>query len=396
MQTCQTVTSPAALPLPEIKPLRQPICLPGQFLPPFTLRLGCRARTGQGRTAQASPLLPVLLVLLVALGWSSTALAEPVVSVFSNGRGGFTVMANNLNRVSEAEVSIGYQSDDQAPPRVSGAASGAQASIAVQADNPGSLTIKFKSSKPVSGQVLLATAQIRGTVKYLAAWLRNEKGTVETPEVAISNPTDEQLSAMAGRRPAPVAPAAARPAVKAGAHLPPVVVQDPPVPEALSAKAIEAPGREPRSRSISFSRRKSVLELFRAHAGERSAAALGRLFQRSDDIFVQEPPVLLSDGSAALRLTIRTSSEESPQFAIFEGNCTGLKVGDDGAWILEIVPARGSLAATVTVLSGGEMIEFPLAVAPPLELFDEALAGAGEAEYVASANRLALARHAAR
>jgi hypothetical protein len=34
------------------------------------------------------------------------------------------------------------------------------------------------------------------------------------------------------------------------------------------------------------------------------------------------------------------------------------------------------------------MIEYPLAVAPPQELFDAGRAGVGEAEYVAAANWL--------
>jgi hypothetical protein len=64
-------------------------------------------------------------------------------------------------------------------------------------------------------------------------------------------------------------------------------------------------------------------------------------------------------------------------------------IGAAGTWVLEIIPERGILATSVTVLTGGEMIEFPLTVAPPLELFDLKEAGAGEAEYVTTANRLA-------
>jgi hypothetical protein len=134
-----------------------------------------------------------------------------------------------------------------------------------------------------------------------------------------------------------------------------------------------------------------VLESFRDHSGEHNVDVLSRLFERSDDMFTQEPPVLISNGYDALRITIRTKgrSERAPQFYISGGNCTGLKNSDGGAWVLEIVPERGSLASSVSVLTGSEMIEYPLAVAPLLEQFDTVEAGKGELEYVETANRLA-------
>jgi len=371
-----------ALSLPEIMPLHQAIYLLGQFLLPFLLWLLVGSADRKERGGQ---LLPVpFLVLMLTLCWSSTALAEPVVSAYFNGRGGFAIKGNNLNRVTEAEIRVDYKSEEQAPAQVSGAGLGGQATVAVQADRPGSFTIRLKSGKPMSGSPQLATAQIRGTITFLSAWLRNDKGAVETPGVVIANPTEEQLSAMAPRRPVKTAPVAAPAAVTAPARVAPVAVTLPPVPKAASP--VQAP--QPATRSIG--RRKSVLELLRSYSGERTPAALARLFERRDDMFSQEPPVLLSDGSASLRLTVNMNSDRSPKFAILDGSCRALKVGEDGAWVLEIVPARGSLASSVAVLSEDEVIEFPLAVAPPLELFDGAGAGAGEAEYVDAANWLAL------
>lgn len=333
------------------------------------------------------------LLLLLALCRTSAALAEPVVTVYTNGRGGFTIMANNVNRVIEAEVRVDYLSDDQTPPRVSGAGLGAQATIEVQADNPGSFTLRLKSGKPMSGYVQFATAQILGTVTSLSAWLRNDSGTTETPSVEITNPTDEQLSAMAARRPASMPSAAPRPA---GIPLPELSPAASPVPRGARVDAARPPKPDSSSRGIAFSHRKSVLELFRTYSGERTPAALARLFERGDDMFLQEPPVLLSDGTAALRLTVRESvrDERGPMFFISGGSCIGLK-NDDGTWMLEIVPERGSLETSVTLLSGGEKIMFPLAVAPPLEQFDMTGAGEGEAEYVAIANRLATGLHLA-
>ena len=55
---------------------------------------------------------------------------------------------------------------------------------------------------------------------------------------------------------------------------------------------------------------------------------------------------------------------------------------------MEIVPEQGSLKVSVSVLTGKEMIEYPLAVAPPLELFEAGRAEEGEAEYVKVANEV--------
>jgi hypothetical protein len=147
-------------------------------------------------------------------------------------------------------------------------------------------------------------------------------------------------------------------------------------------------------RPIAFSHRESILERFRARRGERASSDQARLFVRSDEIFSQEPPLLLSDGSSSLRLTVRllTRTKNAPQFFISEASCTRLRVGqNDGVWELEILPRAGSLHASVSVLTGNELIDFPLAVAPPLELFDQSAAREGELDYVRAANELATA-----
>jgi hypothetical protein len=107
-------------------------------------------------------------------------------------------------------------------------------------------------------------------------------------------------------------------------------------------------------------------------------------------MFSQDPPLLIADGMASLRLTVSMGKHDdrSTQFFISGGHCAGLKPANNGGWVLEIVPERGSMTVAITVLSGGNMIEFPLAVVPPLELFDTDTDGNYEAEYVRSAHDL--------
>ncbi|MFZ4856665.1 MAG: hypothetical protein ACOYL3_09735 [Desulfuromonadaceae bacterium] len=382
-----------ALNVPEIEPLHQAIYLLGQFLLPFLLWFSLDGRSlRQVRAHHTVPGKPVITALLLLFCSVSTALAEPVVMIFPTGRGGFALKADNLNRVSEAEIRIDYKSEDEKPPQVNGAGLGEQVTIAVQNDPPGSITVRLKSSKPMSGNVQLAFAQIQGSITFLTAWLRDESGMTLTPRISIKNPSDEELSAMAERRKKKTVPAAERTAVPVPLFTAPVAITagGEPTSSPVGAAVAKAPESESTPRTLTFSRRPGVLDAFRSYAGERTADALATLFERSDDMFRQQPPVLLSDGVAAVLLTIRTGlqTDRAPQFFISGGTCSGLNRGNDGSWELRIVPESGSLTASVTVMTETEMVEFPLTVAPPMELFDEGRAGAGEAEYVEVANRL--------
>ena len=381
-----------ALNMPEIEPFHQAIYLLGQFLLPFLIWFWLDGRSFRPDKAHAVPGRPVIIALLLMLCSVSTALSEPLILVHPDGLDGFAISAENLNRVSEAEISITYQSEEETPPEVTGAGLGAQATIVVQNDTPGSITIRLKSAKPLSGHVLLAMAQIQGSVTFLTAWLRDEKGMTLTPAVAIKNPSDDELRAMSERRQKKTAPAAERAVVPAPVFAAPaaVAVESTPAKPPAGATAVTTAVADNTPRPLTFSHRPSVLDAFRSYSGERTPAALAGLFKRSDDMFRQEPPLLLSDGTAALRLTVRAGnhSEKAPQFFISGGTCVDLNSSETGEWELAIVPERGTLLSTVTVLIGSEMIEYPLAVAPPQELFDTVKAGVGEAEYVAVANRL--------
>jgi exosortase/archaeosortase family protein len=385
-----------ALHVTEIMALHQAIYLGGQFLLPFLLWLLLGGHSiRQGTPPSPVPVRTLLLPFLLAFSLTVPAYAEPGVIIHPTGRGGFAIKGENFNHVTEAEIQVDYKSVDDAVARVSGAGLGAKATVVVQADTPGTFTLRLKSLQPLNGHVQLATAQSQGSITFLTAWLRNDKGMTETPRITIKNPTDEELNAMAERhekkKSSPVVAPPITAAVAATTNITPAVIADLHESSASGTTARHQPETDVPLLPVSFSRRTSVFERFRSYSGERTDAALVKLFERNDDLFSQAPPVLLSDGVAALLLTVRASgkSERAPQFFITGGNCTGLASGSDGEWVLEIVPEAGSLTSSVSVLVGNEMIEFPLAVSPPLDLFDSSVAGEGVADYVAAANRLA-------
>lgn len=159
------------------------------------------------------------------------------------------------------------------------------------------------------------------------------------------------------------------------------------------AQADTPPASPPVPQSAVFDRRESVLERMKAYKGAKTREAVAGLFTRSDPAFRQEPSIILSDGVAMARVTLRVAyrKENLPKFSVAGGHCVSASMIDNGAWILEILPNRGAFATSVTVLSAGTMIEYPLTVAPPLNLLDPRTADIVEIEYAVSANELAAA-----
>ncbi len=378
---------------------------------PDILRMGGKRR---------STLVIGTTVLLIGfLASPSQALIDPTIAAFSNSQGSFSIHANNLVRVVEAEIRINYQSDDSAPPNVSALfPNDGTTTMTTPVNSSGSLVIMIKSKKPLIGNVSLAIAQLSGSITFLTASLRLENGMVVTPRVSVTNPTPDQLAEMKAKKSKSKQDDDSKPTEKAGANDSDAanrsVARQQRYISTPAAKRIASPGRSRDSavsaktraagsletgetpRSISFSRRKSLLERFKASAEEHTAATLARLLRSNEPGFLQEPRLLLSDGTAKLRVTVQgiESGDQAPQFFISGGHCADLKITGNGDWILEIVPEKGALATSVVVLSGMDAIEYPLAVAPPLELFDAEADDQDAAGFVRAANVLASSKRA--
>jgi len=144
--------------------------------------------------------------------------------------------------------------------------------------------------------------------------------------------------------------------------------------------------------ATTFDRKESVLDRFRAYTGEKTQAALEGLFTRWDPVFSQNPAVILSDGSSVAHITLRLQgrSGEPPTFSISGGHCVSAKMTDTGNWALDILPKRGTISTSLTVVISGQMTEYPLTVAPPMELFDSQSADESVRDYVMTANHLVL------
>jgi hypothetical protein len=164
------------------------------------------------------------------------------------------------------------------------------------------------------------------------------------------------------------------------------------LPTVDSMAEIPLPGMQfPMANTATFDRKESVLDRFRAFSGKKTQPALEGLFTRWDPVFSQSPAVILSDGKTVARITLRLQGRAGklPNFSLSGGHCVSAKMADTGIWTLEILPKRGSLSTSLTVAFSGQMTEYPLTVAPPMDLFDPRNADAAVIDYVTTANRLA-------
>jgi hypothetical protein len=121
----------------------------------------------------------------------------------------------------------------------------------------------------------------------------------------------------------------------------------------------------------------SILSLFKEYTGPKTVPALTSLFSRNPyPGFRQEPPIALSNGSAAVTvsLTFQTPASLSPNFALSGAKLVSMKLKGT-EYVLELIPDAKVFAASITVLNQGQFTEYPLVVAPPLNtggVLDEA------------------------
>jgi len=368
----------------------------------------------------------ICLALLTCLLFCPVeTIAAPLISAFSNSQGSFSIQAGNLNRMVWAEIRINYQSEDSTLPLVTGTFHDRKTTrLSTTTSEPGLLVIQIEIDKkrPMSGNVPLAIARIPGSITSLSALLRYENGTTEVPGVSITNPTKDQLNDVAAEKAkneqvdkggstgksetdvasgasgnilteqtAAISPSSSQPE-RINVPTDGAVVAQPSAAESANNGAEPSTDAEELPFSLIFTRREGLFERFCKINGKRSDDALAGLLSGKDDDFVQEPPLLLSDGTTVAKLTFRAlgQSKHAPQFFISGGRCVHLKAAENGVWILEIMPETGALIASVTLLSGREAIEYPLAVVPSLELFDAGSAGPEQTEFVRNANRYIL------
>ncbi|HEY6872680.1 MAG TPA: cohesin domain-containing protein [Geobacteraceae bacterium] len=138
--------------------------------------------------------------------------------------------------------------------------------------------------------------------------------------------------------------------------------------EKENASPIGAADHQKASAENKGDRSTSVLEQFRTFQGEKTPKSLVALFGSAMEGGRQQPPLALSDGKSKVKVFVEIppGGKTAPNFALKGAEYVSLKKSGDSAWVVEVLPTKGTFEATVTVLQDGTMRQIPLTVAPPL------------------------------
>jgi hypothetical protein len=131
----------------------------------------------------------------------------------------------------------------------------------------------------------------------------------------------------------------------------------------------------------------SVLQRFKEFRGERSLKAFVALFERSPgDMLVQEPPVILSDGKTPVRITLALQPKGGgePNFALSDAKLVHLGKESEKGWVITALPKEGTWSASLIMNTDEGIIEYPLVVAPPVQIQK----GITERTFVAELDRM--------
>jgi hypothetical protein len=131
---------------------------------------------------------------------------------------------------------------------------------------------------------------------------------------------------------------------------------------------------------------KSILQRFMEFRGERSLKTLVALFERSPrGMFVQEPPVVISDGYSPVRiiLDLKTKGGGALNIALSDAKLVTMRKEGETTWVITVLPDEGTWSACLIMRMDGDNAEFPLVVAPPVKIPK----GVTERNFVAELDR---------
>ncbi len=356
----------------------------------------------------------LLLVLSVGLpGWSGVAEAASI-NASPTGDGVYTVQGIGFSGGSGLDITITYDSSTLGNPRVVQGKLLANAVFAANPNVPGVIRIGALNMSGFSGTGVIAVITFdkkgaaAGSLTDLKASLINSAGAPLAVTTSYSNAPVADASQTAQTdtttpgTPAPTSPstpvttggsgttgtstsgsvylgtvsmpgdaATEQPEKKAEApklDQPPVSGQ-----ETSSGQAAETVKAEPEEKKAPVEKKDivypSVSEKIRTSSEKLTMEKLLALYALPKELpYTQTPAVVLSDGKAGVRLTVRLGGDgkETPSFALKHAKLLSLQQGEGGEWFIEALPVVNTNEAVLTVSLEASSIRIPLTVAQPL------------------------------
>jgi hypothetical protein len=115
----------------------------------------------------------------------------------------------------------------------------------------------------------------------------------------------------------------------------------------------------------------SILERFGNFRGERTLAALTRLYNIPvAEQSRQEPLIVINDGKSLVKIFAKISASDKnslPTVATKDAKLLSLKYDESAAeWVIELTPRSETIDASVSMLFDNRLIEIPLILVPPV------------------------------
>ena len=283
-----------------------------------------------------------LTVLLLLLLLPAQALAEITFIVSAEGTRGFSIEGDDINITAQVELTVVYDSTLLANPKVT--VDGGTVSNVMDA-NPGTLIFDANQGSETTPSFLVHLSFDRagdapGGIFSVTGKIREQDGSL-TPSSTMPNPST--------------------PAVLGW----------------VSPDAETEPSRGAAESSTSggwldpASRQMSVPQRFREYTGERTLQGLVALFARDPrSTLVQDPPVVIADGTARVRISFPWKRETggTPDIALSDAKLINSGAQDGDCWAVTAQPNQGSWNASLLIKVAERLVEFPLVVAPPLRM----------------------------
>lgn len=354
------------------------------------------------------------ILMFVALCMCSASLALGAsVTIVPSGAGSFIVQGDNMNGVAGIDLTIGYDTSTLNGPTVTLGSLASGGFPAFNTTVPGSIRIAIIQTTPLSGSgpivaITFATHTGSGGITSVSAKIIDSKNVLVPTQASIAPgatgtaTADPGLITTAGvpftqsettRPPATVTTTTPSPTVSAGlgtVSMPgdnqpksdvqpaesktaqpvePVEVAEATT-QQMNQPAVEKKADKVESVEIKQTVYGSVLDRFRTYQGEKTPETMIALFTKAVSPTIhQVPAVAICDGKATVRVTVDLAAIKgtSTNFALTGAKMVSLKKEDgSGSWVLDALPQMNTLKATVTILSSGSVIEFPLTVVPPV------------------------------
>ena len=338
------------------------------------------------------------------LDFEGRCFAASTVAIMPSGENSFILQGSGVENAAAMDITISYDASTLGSPQVAQGALISGAMMAVNDTLPGIVRIGIIRLSPISGTGTIATLTFArkgaaaGTILALIAKFSNSGGQPLVVLAQVVKPADSAAdnSGASGAQGGQTAGTTASTVIAGGSlQSAPLIIDAParqPVPELKKEEAATADTAAPVFDAAGSSRTAavapdaqgtaaqepprgkvnqyvSVLEKFKAFKGKKTPQALMALFRAGEADGKQQPPIVLSDGKAMVTLIVELNSKGENNNLLLDGvSLVSMKNKEKNFWIVELLPEKNAVEASVSVPRNKQWQVMPLTVAPPLDV----------------------------